>query len=395
MKSIEKEYYIVDFVANRKYFHQYPLIIGISQFLTKNGYPPVILLPYIADKMDSEITSRDINYILDAGHSSRNNRLVRHLIRKLLTITFRSQHSGQRIKSRLRQIYIKSGFKYFRNIKNNNCKHIIFPTLDPLSLELALKLSIDSKMDNYCFYFRIVGSESRGILSSNSELKSLMGLVELYPKKIRLGVETIGYKSRLLDLGFEANNIFWSPWPCLENSNQLKSEDSRLKIGFLGCAKQRKGFDNIPQILKQLKIEGFEFDALIQESNFPWVEYEATITHIKLIMGSKFQFLSSNLELVQLQEIVNQCDLLILPYDTNSYSINASGVLYHACDSSVPIITAKGVGFEAEIESFNLGLTYGNLDEIPAIVKNIQLMKGDFSQYNLARNNANYHFLFA
>lgn len=393
MNQINKDYYIVDFVASRKYFHQYPLIIGLSHYLSNNGHSPVILLPFIADKMELKLTSGNINYILDAGFSSRNTRPLRHVIRKLLTITFRSQYAGKRIKSFIRRRYIKSGLKYFHQIKKNNDAHIIFPTLDPLSLELALKLSKDSKMDGFYFYFRIIGAESRGILSSNSELKSLLGLVKLYPKKVRIGIETIGYRSYLEDLGFDSSCIFWSPWPCLENFSNLKSESQRLKIGFLGCAKQRKGFDNIPKILNQLKAERINFDVYIQEANFPWIEYEQTKNTIKSIMGNEFKFLSSNLELIDLQEYINKSDLLILPYDTDSYSTNASGVLYHACDSSVPVVTAKGVGFDSEISEFNLGLTYSNLEEIPKLVKKIQLTQFDFDSYNMKRNQATSAFI--
>ena len=392
MNQINRDYYIVDFVASRKYFHQYPLIIGLSQYLSKNGHSPVILLPFIADKMELELASGNINYILDAGYSSRNSRPLRHVIRKLLTITCKGQYAGKHIKSHLRQSYIKSGLKFFQQIKKNNSIHIIFPTLDPLSLELALKLSKDSKMNGFCFYFRIIGAESRGILSSNSELELLLSLVKLYPKKIRIGIETIGYKLYLEDLGFDSSCIFWSPWPCLEGFDKLKLGNKRLTIGFLGCAKQRKGFDNIPKILNQLKAEGIDFDAYIQEANFPWIEYEKTKNNIRSIMDNEFEFLSSNLDLVELQENINNCDLLILPYDTNSYSINASGVLYHACDSSVPIITAKGVGFAPEIEKFNLGLTYDSLNEIPELVRKIQLMKFDFKDYNFERNKANNQF---
>jgi hypothetical protein len=394
MNGTNRDYYIVDFVASRKYFHTHPLIIGISQFLTKNGHTPSILLPCIADKIEPEFISGSVNYVLDAGYSSRSSRPLRHMTRKILTIVFGSKHSGRRVKSYLRQRYIKSGLKYFQNIKNNHSKHIIFTTLEPLSLELALELSVSSKMDNYYFYFRIIGAESRGILSSNSELNLLLNLIKHYPKKIRIGVETNGYKSHLVDLGFPPSCIFWSPWPCLENFDKQKLKNRRLKIGFLGCAKQRKGFDNIPIILNHLKTEGFDFDIQIQEANFPWAEYEKTKNDIKLIMDDDFEFLSSNLELVELQDSITKCDLLILPYDSNSYSINASGVLYHACDSSVPVVTAKGVGFAAEIENFSLGLTYDNLDEIAEIVKNIQLMKYDFEYYNFERNKANDDFLF-
>jgi hypothetical protein len=110
-------------------------------------------------------------------------------------------------------------------------------------------------------------------------------------------------------------------------------------------------------------------------------------------MGNEFKFLSSNLDLIDLQKYINKSDLLILPYDTDSYSINASGVLYHACDSSVPVLTAKGVGFDSEISEFNLGLTYSTLEEIPKLVKKIQLIQFDFDSYNMKRNQATSVFI--
>jgi len=388
VNQINKDYYIVDFLASRNYFHNYPLIIGISQYLSKNGHSPEILLPFIADKIEPKFTTGNINYILDGGYSSRNSRPLRHIIHKLITNICKGQYTGERIKSYLRQRYIKSGLEYFQKIEKNNSSHIIFPTLDPLSLELALKLAKNSKMEGLFFYFRIIGAESRGILSSNSELELLLNLVKFYPKKIRVGIETIGYKSYLEDLGFDSSYIFWSPWPNLENFNKSKLENKRLKIGFLGCAKQRKGFDNIPEILNQLKAERIDFDVYIQKANFPWTKYEETKNNIQSLLGNDFEFLSSNLNLIELQECINKCDLLILPYDTDSYSINASGVLYHACDSGVPVLTAKGVGFEFEILEFNLGLTYSSLEEIPKLVRKIQSSQFDFDRYNMKRNQA-------
>ena len=392
INDTDKEYYIVDFTASQKHFHQYPLIISISNFLIKKGYTPKILIPVVADRVDIKQASANVNLILDTGYT-RYQKPLRHLIHKMLSITTSGRFPGNSIKKLLRRKYINSSVKYFRKINSYNKIHIIFPNPDPLSLELAIKLSNNTKMKNYFFYFRIVGGESRGILSSNSELESLLSLVKLYPKKIRIGIETIGYKSYLEDLGFDSRYIFWSPWPCLENFNKLKLENKRLKIGFLGCAKQRKGFDNIPKILNQLKAERIDFDVYIQEANFPWIEYKKTKDNIQSLLGNEFEFLPSNLDLVELQEYINKSDLLILPYDIDSYSINASGILYHACDSSVPVVTAKGVGFDSEISEFNLGLTYSNLEEIPKLVQKIQLIQFDFNSYNMKRNQATSEFI--
>jgi hypothetical protein len=386
-----KVYYIVDFVATRNYYHTHPLIIAISQFLSREGFPPRILLPSNADKI-VEIISENIHYNLDNGYSSRTSRPIRHILHKLIAIVYKNPNSGRRIKRHLRRTYIKSATKYFKATQSSKNKHIIFPTLDPLSLELALNLSRNSNISEYFFYFRIIGSESRGILASNSELKSLLSFINLYPKNVRIGVETVGYKSYLENFGYESKHIFWSPWPSLENINSCKSETQRMKIGFLGCAKQRKGFDNIPKILNNLKAGGIEFDSVIQTANFAWAEYEKTLKDIKTIMGGEFKFLSSNLSLTELLENITKCDLLILPYDADSYSINGSGVLYHACDLSVPVITSKGVGFATEVEKFTLGFTYSTLDQILDRVKRINSVNFDFLSYNSERAIANKHF---
>lgn len=393
INKTDKDFYIVDFTASRKYFHQFPLIIGISHFLIKRGYSPKILLPAEADRLEIEHASESVNFILDSGYSDRRYKPIRHLVRKILTITTNRCFSGNLIKKLLRRKYIKSGLKYFQNTESPKSIHIIFPTLDPLSLEFATQLSKDTRMENYFFYFRIIGAESRGILSSDYELETLLKLVNIYPKKIRVGIETIGYKTYLENLGFDSSYVFWSPWPCLENFDKSKLESGRLIIGFLGCAKQRKGFDNIPMILTNLEEKGLRCNILIQEANFPWPEYENTKRKIMKIMGSQFEFLSSNLDLATLQEHINECSVVILPYDAVSYSINASGVLYHACDSSVPILTAKGVGFASEMAEFNLGLTYNSLDEIASLVEKIQLTRFDFNNYNFKRNEANDSFL--
>lgn len=394
MVKTEEKYYIVDFVASRKYFHQYPLILGLVRFLSRDNQRPIVLLPSVADREDFELTSEEVNFVLDSGYSSRNYKPLRHLAHKLLSIASPAQYSHAYIKSFLRKRYIKSGLKYLQQSNKEIDVHIIFPTLDPLSLELAQILSRISKMQKYFFYFRIVGAESRGILSSNSELDTLLSLVKQYPKKIKIGVETTGYKLYLENLGFDSSCIFWSPWPYLDDFDKQKYKNKQFKIGFLGCAKQRKGFDNIPRILNDLKVNGINFDTYIQEANFPWAEYENTKKEIHSLMGNKFQFLSSNLDLIDLQRYIGECDILILPYDNDSYSINASGILYHASDSSVPVITANGVGFADEIVKFNLGLTYTNLREISELIKRIKPMKFDFVSYNIQRNLANRVFYF-
>jgi hypothetical protein len=393
MSTVKTNFFIVDFTASKRYYHQYPLITGLATFLLESGFRSHILMPVIADRDDIMLASRSLSFILDSGYSSFSKKPLRHLLHKMLLALSGDKNLSGFLKGYLRKLYIKSALKFFKKNNIDSNTRIIFPNLDPLSFELALAILKIPNIAMPFIYFRITGSESRGTLSSKDELKKLLRLVQIYPKNIMIGIETVGYKSYLENLGFESNSISWSPWPYMDNFDKTIPPNKKLIIGFLGCAKQRKGFDNIPKILEYLKNDGLDFDVLIQEANFPWPNYSKSKREIELIMGDNFKFLSSNLELTDLQYYINICNLLILPYDIDSYSINASGILYHAADSKVPILTAKGVGFESEIVEFNLGLIYNSFSEIPMLVRKIQTINLGFDDYNLKRNQATQVFL--
>jgi hypothetical protein len=393
MQISQKNFIIIDFTASKKYFHQYPLIIGLSNILLRNGYSSQILLPTNADKGEIEHANKNINYILDSGDSSRNYKPLRHLIHKLIFLSSNFNLPLDNIRKILRKNYIKSSLRYLNNVNKDKINHIIFPTLDPLALELAVAISKRSQMTNFFFSFRIVGRESRGILASNSELKKLLELIDLFPNKIKIGIETDGYKSYLQNHGFSTGSLSWAPWPSLKSYEEDSTNTKNFTIGFLGCAKKRKGFDNIPKIIEVLKISGLIFDVLVQEANFPWLEYESSKNAMISLMGDNLEMLSSSLDLIDLQKFIGRCDLLILPYDSNSYAIGASGLMYHACDSSIPIIVAKGVGFESEMLAYEVGLTYNDVEEIPLLVRCLQSKKWNFVAYNDQRNDANQKFL--
>lgn len=393
MQLNQKNFAIIDFTASKKYFHQYPLIIGLSNILMKNGYSSQILLPINADKGEIEQANKNIKYILDSGESSRNYKPFRHFIHKLILFSNNSNLSLEFIKKILRRSYIKSSLRYLNKFDQDKINHIIFPTLDPLALELAAVISKKSHMTNFFFYFRIVGRESRGVLASNSELEKLLAMIDLFPNKIKIGVETDGYKSYLQNHGFSTSSLSWAPWPSLKSYAKDSTKTKNLTIGFLGCAKKRKGFDNIPKIVETLKISGLIFNILVQKANFPWLEYESSKNALISLMGDSLEMLPSNLDLTDLQKFIDKCDLLILPYDSHSYVIGASGLMYHACDSNIPIIVAKGVGFESEMLAYEVGLSYTDVTEIPSLVRYLQSKKWQFLAYNDQRNDANQKFL--
>lgn len=388
MTKLHEKFFIVDFTAVQRYFHQYPLIIGITRFLSDKRIFPTILLPINADREDIGNAETEVKFVLDSGYSSRTHKPVRGLLLKFLNFANKTRFSLEIIKRYLRKKYVASALLQIDLDNNFQITKIIFPTLDPLSLELAQAISKNRKMINTFFYFRIIGAETRGPLASQNSLKQLLKLCVSFPDKIKIGIETVGYKDYLIQIGFSPKLIHWSPWPLLDAPINLKNSTNNITIGFLGCAKERKGFDNIPKILEAVKNDKIDFQVLIQKANFPWERYFETKKSIENMMGADCQFLPSDLNIGDLQRFISKCSVLILPYDATSYSKNASGILYHACDSNVPILASQGVGFDFEINQFKLGFTFKAIEEIPQLINRIKNTPFEFTKYNLRRKQA-------
>ena len=221
---------------------------------------------------------------------------------------------------------------------------VIFPTAEPVAIQLVKSLLSNSLGKNFCFKFRIVGGANRGFLASKNELEDLAELVLHYPNQIQVGVETDKYREFLVSKGFPRQNLIWSPWPPIIKGKIKKPVKGKtIIIGFLGNAKIRKGFNDIPTILKNYSSINSNFKAIIQPAIFPWKGYTSVLKELSSL-SNKLIFTDKNLDLDQLVKLVSSCDLLILPYNSNSYSINASGLLYHGSDYDIPVITLKGVG---------------------------------------------------
>jgi glycosyltransferase involved in cell wall biosynthesis len=389
------EYFIIDFSAKFKYQHNAPLIHKISRLIRKNGFKISIFLPKFADKSPYVNHEYPIYYKLlsplfgPSFYQSPHIYLLLQVPKILGNFKFVSF-----VKKAYRYFLTKKLVNYFKGLSFIVEKKfiLIFPTTDTLSIELASRIIHQKRIRNFVFLFRITGVESRGILASGEELDKLVDLCNNYPNYIRLGVETPGYLELLLNHKANYRNIFWTPWyPSNTKAKKPVKKVSHITIGFLGAAKKRKGFDQIPEILECLKQGGINFRALIQRAAHPWDTYEATISQLKQNFDDKVKLLPGDLDFEKFIEYLSKCDILILPYDKTSYKINSSGLLYHAAELQIPVIASSGTGFEKEILENRIGFVFDQFTEVPEIITGIRSkkMKKYFDQYNLARINAN------
>lgn len=394
------EYFIIDFSAKFQYQHNAPLINELSNLIRQNGNKVSIFLPKYADKYPFRNNQSTIKYLLFSplfGPSFFQSPIF-YLFFKLLIVLARFKYSD----------YIKASFRFFLTIKLVNYFEnlsvdlekkcvLVFPTADPLSIELARRIIKRISNRSFVFMFRITGVESRGIIASGNELDTLVNICNKHPNTIRLGVETPGYLEVLQTLKANNKNLYWAPWfPSYSKATKPVKKVPFITIGFLGAAKKRKGFDQIPEILECLEQGGINFRALIQRAVHSWQTYEATLFQLELLFKKKINFLPGNLEFNKLMNYLSMADILILPYDRTSYRINASGLLYHAADYEIPVIASSGTGFEKEILENRIGFVYDQISQIPEIITKLRPrdMKKYFNNYNKKRVNANMEFYF-
>lgn len=399
MKVVVSKFIIVDFGAKFQFTHHLPIIEAYCNIIRNNGFEVDTFLTKHADKIAFDSLPGNKKYFLTGTvykPSYKENFILASLI-SLFNYLLKNKQGWSFLKQ-----FLKVCFSYrAKRALINESKYaagkivVVFPTAEPVGIELVRSLLSGSKGGNFLFKFRMVGGESRGFLSSENELERLVKLVNLFPNQIQVGFETNGYKDFLLSKGFLSQNLMWSPWPPI-----IKTEVKKIKarnsfvLGFLGNAKARKGFSHIPEILRSYEKINPNFKAIIQPAIYPWEGYFNILKELTPL-NNKVAYTDLNLDLKQLLLFVANADVLILPYDSTSYSINASGLLYHASDYDVPVITLTGVGFEAEVLEFNLGLVANSIQEIAQQINSLNNTVFDFKKYRDARLKATQRFIFS
>lgn len=377
-----------------------PLIKRYSEIVTENGYGLITLLPKYANFEFFESTAGVKRYVLPSsiyGPTLNENFLI-NLFNRILVLIIGIKSKDTYIKKLIRRKQITKAFSQLSRISKSTDERILLllPTADPLSIELAIKISKSDLVNRVHLRIRMVGSESRGILGHVNVFKDLQRALEIKNFDLKIGFETRSYADYLVRNGICEKYLIWSPWPTFESANNHeKKKPNQIVIGFLGGAKQRKGFDLIPKIISNLNQSGKDFKFIIQKSAYPWPEYHGTITEIQNFFGKQCELQSEILDLNELLAVISSVDCLILPYDASSYSLNASGLLYHASDYCIPVVTFSGVGFAQEIFDFDIGRVITGLDAISTgLFQALRIKSNNFRIYNRERNLANKYFLF-
>lgn len=268
---------------------------------------------------------------------------------------------------------------------------LVFPSIDGLGLHF-LKRCLRKNVPIKQVVLRTLQAERRGIFSIPNLIPFVEDLILNSPVlDVRVGFEVDRVGNNLKSSSKSISKILWSPIPNTKGTTWGDSGKSELvtRIGFLGAARKLKGFENVPKIIDSIASSGNRFEFYVQLAAEEWDGYQDIL---KAFRESEIEviFLEGGCSDELLLQAISILDFLVLPYFVEEYRFAGSGLLFHAADFGVPVISLLGVGFDWDIQEFSIGVLCNTYEEIPGLLQNLDrnTYRKSIVEYNLARNEA-------
>jgi hypothetical protein len=118
--------------------------------------------------------------------------------------------------------------------------------------------------------------------------------------------------------------IEFVPYPPIDTDLGFSQRDFRkIKILLPGAAREDKGLDELQSFVEKFQNQNIEVMFVVQEAHNAWVAYPDIIAKLKAM--SNLQILPQYLSNEDLNLVINECDILLLPYRSSVYRLRGSG----------------------------------------------------------------------
>lgn len=407
MESIDlraSRYIIMDFNCTHRSTHHWSSMAVYGNFVKQKGAKFEFWVPkYIDREIEKELFSiaKGLKFLISPQYSATNFKQfpIAYLVATIAKIYTKSLANkpviGNLVKKLVTLYCIMPAFIKIARMSRESGLHVVFPTLDYMGIQL-LGL-IEKHLSGVTIHVRRMGSETRSPFSSGVEFSHLIKLVDsAFRNTIVMGIPTLGLLEKIKQQCANPDRIYWSPLPPkLNRTPRRRVSANVLNIGFPGTAKESKGYSRIPEILTNLTHEGMSVNVFLQKALYPWNEYSEIRSKI---FSSKHTIheLDSVLSIDSYQSLLNQLDIIFLPYQSNSYLNADSGILYEAADLGIPILCGDKLGFSSEAFLNGIGFNIDGTDTtqeliLKALSAQTQL---NIDEYNNKREFALEDFLF-
>jgi len=136
-----------------------------------------------------------------------------------------------------------------------------------------------------------------------------------------------------------------------------KQKKDKLQITYLGDARTEKGYQYLPQVVQDLWADYINTDKisfLVQSNyNIPEGEPAPVVARAQLehFPDDKVKLILESPTVEQYQKILQESDLILLPYDRTNYYARSSGILVEALCHGIPILVPSGTWLSRQFAS--------------------------------------------
>jgi hypothetical protein len=379
---------IIDLGASIYYTHHCEQINGFAKLINDLDSKYRIALP-----IGSQCSLKKnviLSKLLPASQTvefelARPTSWISALIGKLITISSSSDAAFiYKFISRITfNVLVYVNFRIINQIRGTS--KILFPTACPVTLAIVERFELKKIRCQILVRFTHT-TETRGYFSDLVDYKNFIDRWSKFKHvNLILGYEMKEFMQSLKNSDF----LKHSPHPKVTDKLNTKKQ---FQFGFFGKMQNRKGLISLLEIIEGLIRLG------VPSSDFC---VQIPTAHSNLSLSPNLDgvtFFWDNLEIGQLNQYISQTKLVILPYEISTYMKNSSAMVYRCLDLGVPIATFKGSAFAREINDFNIGLIFADVEEAITLLskcddEQLAQISSNIDQFNLWRRNSNVDFL--
>lgn len=197
----------------------------------------------------------------------------------------------------------------------------------------------DKKLKNFYFYCKEIIKNKKNffIYSEVDNIKSMIEKKLLHNVDITTGVYTFNSKNKKI---------------------------SNLVIGFLGDSRVDKGFNKIPNFLKNIHDnENFNFIIQLSKRVFPGTEYSRNEITNMAKTNSRILIKEGYLDFYEFRKLLQTIDIMPIIYDPNQMNFAGSNIFFRCIANEIPMIIPKNINNIKKFLTFNSFLESESIED--------------------------------
>lgn len=254
--------------------------------------------------------------------------------------------------------------------------HIFLPVLDWIGLRAICTLYKNSSFEgNLPVLHILVMYENADWMTGGYPYRKIVRILKGLGAQLYIYTESRRHASSLAQLLGRTVSSF--PFPAYVEPSPRISTISDYRVCFVGGGRRDKGYDLIPDIIRS-----FEDKASPKPLTFtvqaPRPEDRLDHAQAELVRMDNVEVLRNQLDEPEYQECLNNCSIMVFPYNHDVYRSRGSGIVNEAVARGIPVICTADTSLVEMIESGN-GIAANGVHEFAAAITAIVQNYDDYS----------------